>query len=101
MPSPQFAAIRAINKSQNKSQKAQRRRRKKAEAQATRLEQNYKCGCCGKGEAEDNVQIALTRRWGLACADCINDGSMSEMVGEDITAYKIEDVPRDYRQRRR
>jgi hypothetical protein len=57
----------------------------------------YECECCGKGDNE--VQIALTRRWGLACVDCIEDGSMSEMVGEDVTAYKIEDVPRDYFQR--
>ena len=55
------------------------------------------CVCCGK--AGDEVSIALTRRWGLACANCIDDGSMSKMVGVDVTAYKIEEVPDDYRQR--
>ena len=61
------------------------------------LRKRYECECCGKGD--DEAQLALTRRWGLACVDCIDDGSMSEMVGEDITAYKIEDVPRGYYQR--
>uniref|UniRef100_A0A7R9UQ96 R3H domain-containing protein n=1 Tax=Diacronema lutheri TaxID=2081491 RepID=A0A7R9UQ96_DIALT len=59
----------------------------------------YECECCGKGD--DEVQIALTRVWGLACINCIDDSSMSRMVGEDITAYKIEDVPRDYSRGRR
>lgn len=45
----------------------------------------YECECCGKGD--DEIQIALTRNWGLGCVDCIEDGSFSEMVGEDINAY--------------
>lgn len=56
----------------------------------------HECDCCGKGD--DEVELALTRRWGLACVKCIDDGSMSAMVGKDVTAYKIEDVPSDYRQ---
>lgn len=57
----------------------------------------YECECCGKGD--DETQLALTRMWGLACMDCIEDGSMSEKVGEDVRAYKLEDVPRGYFQR--
>ena len=86
-----------------KSEKAQRRRqgkqRRREHERRKRLERDYECECCGKREASDGVQIALTRNWGLACVECIDNGSMSEMVGEDITAYKIEDVPPGYRPR--
>lgn len=62
-----------------------------------RDDKEFKCECCGETFA--CRALALTRNWGAACEGCIDDGRMSAMVGEDVTAYKIESLPADYRQR--
>lgn len=87
---------KSLPKNHAKNEKKRIRKEKKWAKREEQMAQ-YSCECCGKGG--DEVSIALTRNWGLACDDCINNGSMSKQVGVDVTAYKIEDVPDGYRQR--